>query len=111
MVTHGRAASAARRKTRRSGKNKGAEIHSLSELTPGDYVVHAAHGIGLYQGIRQLDIQGVVKDYLQIQYDKGDTLYVPVTQLDLVSKYIGAKEETRVKLHRLGGQELSLIHI
>ena len=105
VVTHGRAASAARRKTRRSGKNKGAEIHSLSELTPGDYVVHAAHGIGLYQGIRQLDIQGVVKDYLQIQYDKGDTLYVPVTQLDLVSKYIGAKEETRVKLHRLGGQE------
>lgn len=66
-------------------------------------MVHAAHGIGLYQGIRQLDIQGVVKDYLQIQYDKGDTLYVPVTQLDLVSKYIGAKEETRVKLHRLGG--------
>ena len=58
VITHGRVASASRRKTRRPGRNKGAEIHSLSELTPGDYVVHAAHGIGLYEGIRQLDIQG-----------------------------------------------------
>ena len=47
----------------------------------------------------------MVKDYLKLQYDKGDTLYVPVTQLDLVSKYIGTKDEVKVKLHRLGGQE------
>ena len=68
-------------------------------------MVHAAHGIGLYQGIHALTVQGVTKDYLKLQYDKGDTLYVPVTQLDLVSKYIGAGEETSVRLHRLGGQE------
>ena len=104
VITHGRV-SAARRKSRRVKRDKGAEIHSLSELTVGDYVVHAAHGIGLYQGIHQLEVQGVVKDYIKLQYDKGDTLYVPVTQLDLVSKYIGTKDEVKVKLHRLGGQE------
>ncbi|MCI8554280.1 MAG: transcription-repair coupling factor [Clostridiales bacterium] len=104
VITHGKAAPA-RRRVSRARRNKGAEIHSLSELSPGDYVVHAAHGIGIYEGIRQLTVQGVVKDYLQLQYDKGDTLYVPVTQLDLVSKYIGAREEARVRLHRLGGQE------
>ncbi len=104
FITHGRI-SPVRRTRRRLGKAAGAEIHSLSELTPGDYVVHAAHGIGLYNGIRQLDVQGVKKDYLQLQYDKGDVLYVPVTQLDLVSKYIGTKDDVKVKLHRLGGQE------
>ena len=104
LITHGRVASA-RRKVRRAKRDKGAEIHSLSELSPGDYIVHAAHGIGLYQGIQQLEVQGVVKDYIKLQYDKGDTLYVPVTQLDMVSKYIGTKDEVRVKLHRLGGQE------
>lgn len=103
VITHGRVSSY-RRKTRRS-KIKGAEIHSLAELSPGDYIVHAAHGIGLYEGIHQLDVQGVVKDYIKLQYDKGDTLYVPVTQLDLVSKYIGTKDEVKVRLHRLGGQE------
>ena len=97
VITHGRAA-ASRRPSRRRARSKGAEIHSLSELSP-------AHGIGLYEGIHQLEVQGVVKDYLKLQYDKGDTLYVPVTQLDLVSKYIGAKDEVKVKLHRLGGQE------
>ncbi len=104
VITHGRAGTA-RRKTRRVRRDKGAEIHSLAELSPGDYVVHAAHGIGVYQGVQQLEVQGVVKDYIRLQYDKGDTLYVPVTQLDLVSKYIGTKDEVHVKLHRLGGQE------
>lgn len=104
VITHGRAGTA-RRRARRQRREKGAEIHSLSELSPGDYVVHTAHGIGIYQGVQQLEVQGVVKDYIRLQYDKGDTLYVPVTQLDLVSKYIGTKDEVRVKLHRLGGQE------
>ena len=104
VFTHGRAATA-RRSTRRLKQSRGAQIHSLSELTPGDYIVHAAHGIGIYEGIHQLEVQGVVKDYLKLRYDKGDTLYVPVTQLDLVSKYIGTKEDVTVKLHRLGGQD------
>lgn len=104
VITRGRA-SATRKKPRRVQKNKGAQIHSLSELTVGDYIVHSAHGIGIYEGVHRLDLQGVIKDYIKIRYDKGDLLYVPVTQMDLVSKYIGTKEDATVKLHRLGGQE------
>ena len=104
ILTHGRAAHTTRRPRRRS-KEKGLEIHSLSELQIGDYVVHTAHGIGIYQGVHQMDVQGVVKDYIKLEYAKGDTLYVPVTQLDLVSKYVGTKEDVKLKLHRLGGQE------
>ena len=103
VITHGRLNPPHKR--RRLNRRAGAEIHSLSELTVGDYIVHAAHGIGVYEGIHRLEVQGVLKDYLKLQYDKGDTLYVPVTQLDLVSKYIGTKDEVKVRLHRLGGQE------
>ena len=103
VLTHGRAVKPVRRSRRR--KEKGMEIHSLSELQIGDYVVHTAHGIGVYQGVHQVEVQGVVKDYIKLEYAKGDTLYVPVTQLDLVSKYIGNKEDATVKVHRLGGQE------
>ena len=83
-------------------------LASLSDIKPGDYVVHQNHGIGLYQGIKRIDLQGVVKDYLQINYDKGDVLYVPVTQLDLLSRYSTPGEDSgkkAVKLSRLGGQE------
>ena len=104
VLTHGRAVRPVRRNRRRS-KDRGLEIHSLSELQIGDYVVHVAHGIGIYQGVHQMNVQGVVKDYIKIEYAKGDLLYVPVTQLDLVSKYIGTKEDVQLKLHRLGGQE------
>ena len=104
IITHGRVSSA-RKKVRRVRRDKGAEIHSLSELTPGDYIVHSAHGIGVYEGVHRLELQGVVKDYIKLRYDKGDLLYVPVTQLDLVSKYIGTKDDVQLKLHRLGGQE------
>ena len=103
VLTHGRSVRPARRVRRR--REKGMEIHSLSELQIGDYVVHTVHGIGLYQGVHQMNVQGVVKDYIKLEYAKGDTLYVPVTQLDLVSKYIGNKEDATVRLHRLGGQE------
>ena len=103
VLTHGRTVRPTRRVRRR--KEKGVEIHSLSELQIRDYVVHTAHGIGVYQGVHQINVQGVVKDYIKLEYAKGDTLYVPVTQLDLVSKYIGTKEDATVRLHRLGGQE------
>ena len=84
-------------------KNKNAkQISSLSELSNGDFVVHSTHGIGQFGGIHKLEIQGIIKDYIKIAYAKGDVLYVPVTQLDLVSKYIGPREESAVKLSRLG---------
>ena len=67
---------------------------------PGDYVVHSTHGIGIFEGIHKIDMQGVTKDYIKLRYAKNDTLYVPVTQLDLVAKYIGPREDAGVKLHR-----------
>ncbi len=91
---------------RRSKKNKnGQEIYSLSELSRGDYVVHSTHGIGVFGGIQKMNVHGVIKDYIRIEYAKGDVLYVPVTQLDLVAKYIGPREDSRVKLNRLGSTE------
>ena len=83
----------------------GQEIGSLDELKKGDYVVHEAHGIGVFDGINRITQGGVTKDYIKIKYAKSDVLYVPVTQLDLVSKYIGAAENGGVKLNRLGGSE------
>lgn len=81
------------------------QIHSLDELTKGEYIVHNVHGIGIFEGIEALELNKVKKDYIKISYAKGDTLYVPVTQLDLVSKYIGPKEDSKVKINRLGGNE------
>ena len=78
------------------------QISTLAELSNGDYVVHETHGIGQFGGIHKLEVRGVVKDYIKISYAKGDTVYVPVTSLDLVSKYIGPKEDGAVKLSRLG---------
>lgn len=85
---------------KRKKKNKG--LASLSDIAPGDYVVHQSHGIGVYVGIQRLDLQGVVKDYLKINYEKGDTLYVPVTQLDALGRYTAPGDGERVKLSRLG---------
>ncbi|MDY4192148.1 MAG: transcription-repair coupling factor [Oscillospiraceae bacterium] len=96
----------AQRKTvRRKKKKAGEEIRSLTDLTPGDLVVHAAHGIGVFQGIIKREIHGVTKDYIQIRYAGTDALFVPVTQLDLVSKYIGARDDSSVKLSRLNSVE------
>ena len=86
-------------------KRKGvAKITSFAELKPGDYVVHANHGIGIYKGIKQMVAGGTTRDYLDIVYDKGDKLYVPVDQLDLVQKYIGS-EGNSPKINKLGGAE------
>ena len=103
LISQGKAAGAGKKLKRRRKDTK--EIGSLEELRPGDYVVHTAHGIGIYQGIQQLTVQGVTKDYIKIRYAGQDSLYVPVTQLDLVSKYIGPGEDAGVKLHKLGGEQ------
>lgn len=91
-------------KKKKASKNS-KEIYSLAELVVGDYVVHSTHGIGVFGGIKKLEIQGVIKDYIKIDYAKCDVLYVPVTQLDLVAKYIGPRENSTVKLSRLGGTD------
>ncbi len=103
LITRGRVV---QQKVRKSKKNKNSkEISSLSELSPGDYVVHVSHGIGVFEGIHQLEMNGVTKDYIKVRYAKNDTLYVPVTQLDMVSKYIGPREDSGVHLSRLGGAD------
>ncbi len=96
-----------------SGSRKGHKAHSSQEkilsyndLTVGDFVVHAAHGIGQYLGIEQLTVVGVTKDYIKIKYAGSDLLYLPTDQLDMVSKYIGAHTEGgAVKLSKMGGTE------
>ena len=72
-------------------------FHSLEELHKGDYIVHATNGIGIFQGIEQVQMEGVTKDYIRITYAKGDVLLVPVTKLELVSKYIGYKWTRQLK--------------
>lgn len=78
------------------------KLSSFTDLSPGDLVVHEYHGIGRYVGMEQMKLDGVIKDYVKIAYQGTDTLYVPATQLDLISKYIGGGENAAVKLNRLG---------
>ena len=103
LITGRRAGETDAKQTARK-KNKNA-LSSLTDIKPGDYVVHQNHGVGLYAGIERLEVQDVTKDYLKIQYDKGDLLYVPVTQLDLLSRYTAPGDSEKVKLTRLGGTE------
>ncbi|MDO4607658.1 MAG: transcription-repair coupling factor [Clostridia bacterium] len=102
VITH-RHISAEGKKLKRKYKS-GKQIGSLEELVRGDYVVHASYGIGIFDGINRITNAGVTKDYIKIKYAGTDTLYVPVTQLDLVSKYIGAAEDSGIKLNKLGGE-------
>lgn len=104
VFTHsGRAAVAQPKRNVRKSSNA---FHSLDELHRGDYVVHVAHGIGIFEGINKLEASGTIKDYIKIRYDKGDILYVPVTQLDQVSKYIGPSGDDKpVRLNKLGGKD------
>ncbi|WP_160670482.1 transcription-repair coupling factor [Clostridium sp. C8-1-8] len=96
---------AKRKSSRKATKQKGvSKIKSFAELKLGDYVVHANHGIGVYKGIKQIDVSGHKRDYLDIEYAKGDKLYVPVDQLDLVQKYIGT-EGKAPKINKLGSSE------
>lgn len=80
------------------------KIKSFTELKKGDYVVHTNHGIGVYDGIKHLEVEGLKKDYLQISYQGDDKLFVPVEQLDLIQKYIGS-EGNAPRVNKLGGSE------
>ncbi len=91
------------RRARRSG-HKGMRIDLFSDLAPGDYVVHEAHGIGRYEGLHAVASGGVRRDYLRISYASDDTLYIPMESLDQIQKYVGS-EGREPRLTRLGGQE------
>lgn len=88
-------------------KNKfrlGTKIRNLNKLDIGDYVVHEAHGIGKYCGLKTLTKNGFKKDYLMVSYKDDDKLYIPVEKIDFISKY-SAKDGVVPKLNKLGSTE------
>lgn len=92
-----------RKKTSKKFK-EGRAIKSFRDLNIGDYVVHENHGIGKYIGLEQLVVENTKRDYLKITYQKDDFLYIPIDQMDMVQKYVGAEGKV-VKLNKLGGTE------
>ena len=91
------------RRRKRVGREPEAIIRDLGELTEGAPIVHEDHGVGRYRGLVTLEAGGQPGEYLDIEYAKGDRLYVPVAQLHLVSRYSGASPDT-APLHSLGGE-------
>ena len=83
------------------------KLDSYADLSPGDLVVHEHHGVGRFLEMTKMTVDGVEKDYVKIAYAGADVLYVPATQLDLVSKYIGSGEDANEtkKLSKLGGTD------
>ena len=89
-------------KKSKTAKYKGKEINDISEIHPGDYVVHERHGIGIYRGIEKVETDGKLQDYINIEYGDGGKLFVPVDQMKIVGKYAD-KESAPPKLNRLSG--------
>ena len=84
-------------------KNKykvGSKINDINNISKGDYVVHEAHGIGIYDELCTIMKNGYKKDYIKLIYSGGDVLYIPVEKIDRISKYSG-KEGVAVKLDSL----------
>ena len=90
---------------RRSG-GAGQRIMSYADLEVGDYVVHANYGIGLFEGMESIRIDGITKDYITIKYAGTDKLFVPCDRLEMIGKYMGSRaEDGTVKLSKMGGTE------
>ena len=102
LITQMKALSAKRKKPKHKA---GEEIKALSDIHSGDLVVHSMYGIGRFMGIQNIETGGVKKDYITISYAGTDVLYVPVTQLDLVSRYVGPGDDGGVKLNKLNSTE------
>ena len=104
ILTEGQliAKSQPKKKTKKSATNR-QKLNSFTDLSPGDLVVHENYGIGRFVAMEQIKVDGAVKDYVKIAYQGSDTLFVPATQLDMVSKYIGGGgEDTNVRLNKIG---------
>lgn len=85
-------------------KGKGPALNYFSDIKVGDYVVHDVQGIGRYMGVETIVVDGVHRDYLQLQYARGDKLHVPVEQVGLLHKYVG-NEGTPPKLSNMGRKD------
>ena len=98
-----------RKKTGKTAKKKlGANrqrIESYADLSEGDYIVHENHGIGRFVGIIRMEVDGYEKDYIKIAYAGSDMLYVPATQLDMVTKYTGVGDKAEIRLSKMGGAD------
>ena len=88
----------------KSNFRMGSKIRDINKLKVGDYIVHVSHGIGVYQGIKTLNKNGLKKDYLMVEYLGGDKLYIPVEKLELINKY-SSNEGVAPKINKLGGKE------
>ncbi len=97
-ISHTAVSVAVREKPKRK---KSEIIHSLGDISVGDLVVHNSYGIGVFEGVQKLTQDKISKDYIKIRYAGTDVLYVPVTQLDLISRYIGGGDASTVKLSKM----------
>lgn len=95
-----------KKRARRQTVSNAERLKSYSDLKNGDYVVHANHGIGKYIGMQTLEVDGVHQDYITILYQNDDKLFIPVTQLNLIQKFV-ASEAKSPKVNKLGGSEWS----
>ena len=93
-----------KRKVRHQTLANAERLKSYNELKVGDYVVHVNHGIGIYKGLQTLTVDGVHQDYITIEYKDKGQLFIPVTQLNLVQKYV-ASEGKKPAINKLGGKE------
>lgn len=93
-----------KKRARRQTISNAERLKSYNELKAGDFVVHANHGIGKYIGMETIEIDGVHQDYMTILYQKDDKLFIPVTQLNLIQKYVSS-EAKPPKVNKLGGSE------
>ncbi len=92
-----------KKKKRRRKMEEGERIKTFGDLSVGDYVVHENKGVGIYRGIEKIEVDGITKDYIKIEYDGGSNLYILPTHLDMIQKY--ADKDAKVKIHKLGGPE------
>ncbi|WP_077531565.1 transcription-repair coupling factor [Vreelandella utahensis] len=93
-----------RRRQRATDSDTEGSIRDLSELRVGAPVVHIDHGIGRYQGLQTIEVDGQPTEFLTLQYANGANLYVPVSNLNLISRYSGVDDAT-APLHRLGSEK------
>lgn len=89
---------------RRKGKfaSEGYFLKSFGELKEGDPVVHTEHGVGIYRGLKKLEIGGIENDFLWIEYMDGDKLFIPIDRLDMIQRYIGPDGQG-ARIDKLGG--------
>ena len=92
-----------RKKRRLNFKYTNSEkIRNYQELNVGDYIVHVSHGIGLYEGIENVEVGGVYKDFLKIVYDGGDVIYVDINNMNYIQKYTASTDNRKPQLNKLG---------